>query len=250
MPTIGRLTVSVYREESQHTDELIEAFCLAQAAFLPVMLDKKGYRNGQSYRYASIASIRRSTQAALAMHSLMCHHVYGHNDEGEFVVTVLRHKSGQFISSTLRIPERVDPQEAKAIKTLLCRTAIEGLLGIVTEEDDDGASAGTGESVSEEQLAVWSATWAAASSKIASAKTVSEVDRYEAIAKERMEQGSLSPDMGPEIERVCNQKRDQLKEMKSHDDRAGTDADQVENVAGGRDGKSHRRNGRGAVATG
>lgn len=247
MPQLGRLTLSVYREESQHTDELIDAFCQAQAAFLPVSLDKTGYRNGQSYKYASIASIRRSTQTALAMHSLMCHHVYGHNDEGEFVVTVLRHKSGQFISSTLRIPERVDAQEAKAIKTLLCRTAIEGLLGIVTEDDDDGACA---VEVDEDQRRQWAMTWSVASMAIANAADVAAVDRYEATAKQRVVEGALSPDMVPEIERVCNERRDQLKKESSSADAKRVAADQEPVVAGGGDGGSHRRNGRGAAVTG
>jgi len=140
MPTVGSITLSAYREESPQTDKLIADLCDAQMMFLPVTLDKEGIRNGQTYRYASIESIRRSTQAALAMKGIITPHIYGYGESGEYVTTTLRHVSGQYIASTSPIPRSPDPRELKSNKTTLCRTHLEGLLGIVTEEDDDSQS--------------------------------------------------------------------------------------------------------------
>lgn len=244
MPQIGNLMVSVYREESKHTSELIAAMCNAQPEFEPVVLDSKGYRNGQTYRYASIKSIRRATQQALAKHGLLCHHIYGHSDEGEYVVTVLRHVSGEYIASTLRVPAKDDVQESKAAKTLLCRTAIEGLLGIVTEDDDDGACV----SVDPVKQKQWQANLDLALKAIASAKSEADVIRYAALAADRIEAGTMGPEAMVEINTKCDERRAQLQGGKNVDNARsvgtqGTDAPR----SGG--GTSDRDQGR-AAATG
>ena len=201
MPQIGNLMVSVYREESKHLGDLIAAMCAAQTEFLPVTLDCDGYRDGQVYKYASIKSIRRSTQAALAKHGLLIHHVYGHSDEGDYVVTVLRHASDQYICSTLRIPPRDDVQERKAAMTLLCRTAIEGLLGIVTEDDDDGQSVGM--EVDQAKSAEWEESLRMCKASIERAATNNKVEHYRELAKQRIAEGRMDPSSEALIAQWC-----------------------------------------------
>lgn len=139
MPSITNLNMTAYREESRELDQLIDALCLAAPGFLPIVLDAEGVRDGKPYRYATIGSIRRSTEGALWMNRLWVNHCYGWTDNTEYVVTVLRHGSGQFMSSTSPIPYYPDAQEHKARKTTTCRTHLEGLLSIVAEEDSDCA---------------------------------------------------------------------------------------------------------------
>lgn len=251
MPQIGSLMVSVYREESKHTSDLIAAMCKAQPEFEPVVLDSTGYRNGQAYRYASIKSIRRATQTALAKHGLLCHHIYGQNDEGEYVVTVLRHVSGEYISSTLRIPRKDDVQESKAAKTLLCRTAIEGLLGIVTEDDDDGACV----SVEPAKQAQWTRNLDLALKAIASAKTEADVVRYATLAADRIKEGTMAPEAMVQINNKCDERRAQMKGSKNADSARtvgtqGKDAARSRGGASDRDERQAAGTGRADVPTG
>jgi hypothetical protein len=244
MPQIGNLMVSVYREESKHCSELIAAMCAAQPEFEPVVLDSTGYRNGQKYRYASIKSIRRATQVALAKHGLLCHHIYGHSDEGEYVVTVLRHVSGEYIASTLRIPSKDDVQESKAAKTLLCRTAIEGLLGIVTEDDDDGACV----TVDPAKQSQWKSNLDLALKAIASARSEADVIRYATLAADRIKEGTMAQDAMVEINTKCDERRAQLQGGKNVDNArfAGTEGPDASRSRGG----SPDREQGGAAATG
>lgn len=249
MPQIGNLMVSVYREESKHTGELTSAFCKAQQEFTPVVLDCEGRRGGESYRYGSIASIRRSTQSALAKHGLMCHHVYGSNDEGSYVVTVLRHTSGEYITSTLRIPHRDDVQEQKAAMTLLCRTALEGLLGVVAEEDDDGASVSSA-AVDPEQAKRWASTLALALDSIAKAKDEAEVIKYRLIAFKRSQTGMLAPDAMQAITTACEDRMSQLTKEVSSVGSQTTAGTKGPNAAGSGGGSSNRQSGGRAAGTG
>lgn len=247
MPQIGSFVQGIYRDESRYTAELVAALCQAALEYLPVELDEEGYRNGRSYKYASIHSIRRATLSANSKHGLLLNHVYGENDKGEYVTSVLRHTSGEYMASTSPVPLRDDVLDAKAAKTTLCRTHIEGLLGIVTERDTDAAVDAT---VSDEQRGLWATTWMAARAAIRTAHSLEAVDKYEATAMKRVSEGGLAPDITPEIERLCNERRDFLKEAIANDERAGTVSSEKPNAAGGGDSQSNRRTGRGAVGVG
>lgn len=249
MPQIGNLMVSVYREESKFVGELIAAMCAAQADFLPVSLDCHGSRHGEVYRYASIKSIRRATQAALSAHGLVIHHVYGHNDEGEYVVTVLRHISDQYICSTLKIPPREDAQDHKAVKTLLCRTAIEGLLGIVTEDDDDAQSQSM--EVDAQTRSIWATNIGMAKDAISRAESVERVNQLEALARTRIREGQMSPTADQEVAALCNDRRNALtKKEKTSANATRTAGDKVANAAGGGSGSANGSSGRATVAAG
>lgn len=240
MPRLGNLVASVYREESATTGTLVDALCAASAEFLPIALDQEGYRDGRPYRYASVRSIRRSTQAALAKHGLWLNHVYGHTDQGTFCVTVLRHREGEYITSTLQVPQRADMQEQKSVMTLLCRTAIEGLLAICTEEDDDGACAATPSN--EAQQAQWKANLALARKAIAEAASESDVARYVSLAEQRVKDGLMAPDAMQALATVRDERMKFLttKKEKNSADSTGNAGDQGADAARSRGRASDR----------
>ncbi len=229
MPQIGSFVTLLYREESRTTGELIAAVCKAQLEFAPITLDCEGRRGGEAYRYASIQSIRRGIQHAMSRHGLLIHHVYGFSDQGEHVVTVLRHSSGEYIASTSRIAFREDAQEQKALKTLLCRTAIEGLLGIVTEEDDDAQS--TTIEVDSANVKQQASNLAMAKAAILSAGSPAALERYAELAKTRLAEGALSVDGAAEIERLIEERKKHHKKEVASADGKGTAGDQGTDAA-------------------
>jgi hypothetical protein len=194
--------------------------CAAQPEYLPIELDETGYRDGQSYRYASINSIRRSTLAAHSKHGLLVNHVYADNDKGEYVTTVVRHVSGEYFASTSPIPVIADVQERKANKTLLCRTHIEGLLGIITERDDDGASVNGARDA--DRKAEWEANLRMCKASIQSATTNNKVAHYETLAKQRIAEGRMAPDSELLITKWC---KDRLVEISKEDTNARAEGD-------------------------
>jgi len=211
MPAIGSFCQSVYREESRNTGDLVAAVCSAQMEFGPIALDSEGTRNGQTYRYASIKSIRRAITPALCKHGLLCNHVYSTAGDGcEVVCTVLRHVSGEYMSSVLRIPHIDNVQDSKAAKTLLCRTSIEGLLGIVTEDDDDGAGAGETSAVDAETKAVHESNMAMASTAIARASSEKKLTDLLALVATRMTEGVLPSDAADRLKPLIEKRKGEL----------------------------------------
>lgn len=239
MPRIGQFVMSVYREESPTLGEYQKALCAASAEFLPVVLDQDGYRGGRTYRYASLRSIRRATQSALAKHGLWLNHVYGNSERGEFVVTILRHVSGEFVTSTLLIPHREDMQEQKAIQTLLCRTATEGLLAICTEEEDDGASLAGADREKREQ---WESNLAMALKAIGDAKSESELDRYASMVVQRVKDGLMAPDALSVVTAKCQERGIEIAKQKEKTsaNSAGTAGNQGATAARGGSGAADR----------
>lgn len=247
MKRLPSLAVTVYREESTSTGSLIEALCKASCEFLPITLDATGYRDdGTPYRYASIKSIRRSTQAAMGKHGLWLNHCYGHNDEGTFVMTVLRHTTGEFITSTLRVPELPDIQKRKAAMTLLCRTATEGMLSICTEEDDDGASCGQDmPAVDEVATPQQVANLAVAERAISDAKSDSALERYLEIARARIAEGAFAKSAWETVTALVAAKRKSLAEEKLNADGTRVGGREGADDAGGRGGPGNRGGKRG-----
>lgn len=198
MPQIGTITVSAYREESREVDKLVPALCKAIGGFLPIALDGQGSRDGIAYRYATIGSIRRSITPALIENNLILNHVYGYSDTQEYVVTVLRHSSGQFVSSTSPVPYYPDAQDHKARKTMTCRTHIEGLLGISTEEDGDGPIA------TDAVNPAWAENLRNARQKLAAASSAEEAASLMERVRSFIESGKLPPDCEEELQAVAD----------------------------------------------
>jgi hypothetical protein len=251
MPQIGSFVQGIYRDESRYTAEITAALCAAAMEYLPVELDEDGYRGGHAYKYASIHSIRRATLAANCKHGIFVNHIYGDNDKGEYVTTVVRHVSGEYMSSTSPVKELHDVQDEKAGKTLLCRTHIEGLLGIITERDDDGASASQGAQQDKQQQAEWANAFSMAKAAILGARDLAAVDRHLATVKSRIHEGRMAPGVLQEVEQLCSQRKKELTPSKetSSAKAARPVGDEGKDAAGSGSGSTNGNAGRRAVAT-
>ena len=256
MPRIGNITVSVLREESAATGNLIEALCAAQPEFPPIPLDSDGFRDGHSYRYASISAIRRAVVPALAKHGIWMNHVYGENEGGDYVVTMLRHKTGEYITSTLRIPHISDVQDRKGAMTLLCRTAIEGLLSISTEEDTDASDVQSDEPQDAEPAVDaatkerWRNNLALAEAAVAMATDDATLTRYLNVAKQRVASGDMPPFAVERIKALCDSRSAHLNKEKTSAGDESPAGDEGPDAAGSGRSEQDRKRARRAAGTG
>ena len=89
-------------------------------------------------KYADLADCVESIRPHLAKHGLCLSQMYA----GPSIVTLLGHESGQWIKSQIQIPhfETMNPQQVGSATTYLRRYSL-GIVGLVTDEDDDGNAA-------------------------------------------------------------------------------------------------------------
>ena len=100
-------------------------------------------------KYATLQNIVESTRDTLRKHGLAVVQTFSETD-GSYISlnTTLLHESGEYISGTFSMrPSKVDPQGLGSATTYARRYALSAILGIVTDEDDDGnmASQPTGD---------------------------------------------------------------------------------------------------------
>lgn len=239
MPKMGHIVMSAYREESASVSQLHAALCEASAEFLPVALDQTGTRNGKAYRVASLRSIRRATQPALTKHGLFLNHVYGSNDHGEFVVTILRHSTGEYVTSLRHIPFREDAEDQEAERTKACKSATKGLLAICTEEDEAVVASNVDPAI----RAQWQSNLDLALKAVMSAKSESDVIRYATLAADRIAEGAMAPDAMVQINDACDTRRNFLKGATHADGAgiAGTQSKDASRSGGGASDRGERR---------
>jgi hypothetical protein len=132
-----RRAVYAYRDTSPSTGALVEALSQAQAEFGVVAKDA----TGQYGKFASMASMRKATVAALAKFGLAVTMECADTDEHPYLVCVLAHKSDQFVSSTFRLERIGDAQKRSAYLTYMKRAAYSAILCLAAEDDDDGEAA-------------------------------------------------------------------------------------------------------------
>lgn len=251
MPKIGNITVSMYREESETTGKIVEALCVAQPDFPAIQMDSTGFRDGESYRYASISAIRRAVVPVLARHGIWMQHVYGESGEHPWVTTILRHRSGEYLTSTLQVPSISDIHERKAAMTLLCRTAIEGLLSISSEEDTAAIDIEMVEQpadVDSETRQKWNRNFGLAAVAVSLAPDDDTLSRYVAVAEKRVASGDMPPDAVERIKELCESRSLELKEKAD----VGSESpvgDEGPDAAGSGGSKANRKQ-RGAVGVG
>lgn len=139
-------------EKSEQINELIAALVKFQGAVSPVVMNKEAKivfeKNGKwidkSYRYADLGAIFEAIRKPLSESGLAISQ-FPSVDQSEVIVqTMLFHTSGQFIKETLKMkPVDAKIQSIGSTITYGKRYSISAILGISTEEDDDG-SAGNG----------------------------------------------------------------------------------------------------------
>lgn len=95
-----------------------------------------------SYQYADLADILGAVVPVLSKHGLVVNHLVESERGVAVVTTQLNHVSGQFMAATLRMPVSGDgPQAMGSAITYGRRYGTTGILGIVTEDDDDAHAA-------------------------------------------------------------------------------------------------------------
>lgn len=128
-------------DRSNQLNELFTALAKAQCALQAAPKDKPNpfFKS----RYADLAGIWDACRQALADNGLAVIQSPSTTPEGDIVVTtLLGHSSGQWIESRLRLtPIKRDPQAAGSAITYGRRYGLTAMIGVVSDEDDDGNAA-------------------------------------------------------------------------------------------------------------
>ncbi len=91
-------------------------------------------------KYATLQNIVESTRDTLRKHGLAVVQTFNETD-GTYISlnTTVLHESGEYITGTFSMrPSKVDPQGLGSATTYARRYALSAIIGIVTDEDDDG----------------------------------------------------------------------------------------------------------------
>ena len=90
-------------------------------------------------KYATLAGIMETIRTPLSKNGLAVTQFPLPNGQ---LTTILMHKSGQYMKATYSMtPKDVSPQAMGSVITYMRRYAISAVLGIATEDDDDGNAA-------------------------------------------------------------------------------------------------------------
>lgn len=143
----GMLGEPVYPYQSPSLGPLALALAKASAGFATVTRDKKvtiQQKSGGSYsfQYAPLESILAAVREPLAENGLAIVQMI----DGHDLVSMLLHESGASLTCRAPLPSVDDIKGLGSAVTYLRRYAIQAMLGIAAEDDDDG-SAATGDRV-------------------------------------------------------------------------------------------------------
>jgi hypothetical protein len=120
--------------------KLAEALSTAQATMSSAKKDK----NNPFFKskYADLTSIFEAIKEPFAENGLCVTQIMDVLESGRMVLkTVLMHKSGQSIVSSMILPDIADPQKLGSAITYFRRYSLISIAGIPAAEDDDGNSA-------------------------------------------------------------------------------------------------------------
>lgn len=129
---------------STEITELARAMLKVQADLQPALKDRENTFSRS--RYATLNSVMEACREALISNGIWLAQYPVPVETGHMgLVTKLTHaESGQWQSSLMVMPlPKADPQGYGSAMTYSRRYALSALIGIVTEEDDDGIGAGT-----------------------------------------------------------------------------------------------------------
>jgi hypothetical protein len=130
--------------QSAETGAIVAALAKAQGSFLPVHRNRtvevnlKDGKGKYTFAYATLDSVLDATRKALSDNGI-CHTA----TVADGVITVtLRHESGQWFGSSLPVPSPSQGwQPFGSATTYARRYLLSPLLGVASEEDDDGNGA-------------------------------------------------------------------------------------------------------------
>jgi hypothetical protein len=124
--------------QSEQVDQLNTALATAQGQ----MQSAKFNRQNPHFRskYADLASIWDAIREPLTKNALSVTQTTHLSDGAFTLTTVLRHASGQWVSSEYPLPTNAKPQEYGAALTYARRYSLSAIVGIAADEDDDAES--------------------------------------------------------------------------------------------------------------
>jgi hypothetical protein len=138
-------------EHSEQLNELAKALTVAQGEFPKIVATEIGKIKGEgksgayeySYKYADLAGVVETVQPILSKHGLSVAQFISVTEGGNDTLTTwLMHESGQFITSSMRLYlKKDDSQSQGSAVTYARRYSYCAALGLVVDEDDDGAKA-------------------------------------------------------------------------------------------------------------
>lgn len=139
-------------EANQARKAFDEAIAAAKAEIKPVVRNATGHN---SKRYADFAAIASAIDPVISRHGLS--YRFRTNQTDKIAVTcILSHKAGHYEETTLCGPadssgNKNPIQSIGSTLTYLQRYSLVQALGLAASNDDDGKSAATGESITEDQ---------------------------------------------------------------------------------------------------
>ena len=129
-------------QENGTGPELIAALVKVQAKLGAIKKTKTAGKGGSySYTYADLATIMDAIRAPLAANGL----VLAQTINGDDLVTLLMHESGQCLRSVAMLGEAKDMQEYGKRVTYMRRYALSSMLALATEDDDDAPGVSRGQ---------------------------------------------------------------------------------------------------------
>lgn len=125
--------------------KLAAALSKAQGEFQSIHAERTGQLGHRKYRYADLASFLTAVRGVLSKHGLaVIQRPLASDGELVWLETMITHESGEWIGGELCI--KAANTTAQAIGSALTyarRYSLSSMLGLATEEDDDGKAAGT-----------------------------------------------------------------------------------------------------------
>lgn len=124
-------------EKSESIAKLADALCKFQSQVDSI--GKDGKNPFFKSKYATLDNIIKTVRGPMVKHGLSFSQM---PSEENCLVTVLMHSSGEYMASTVKMtPKDNTPQGQGSAITYMRRYALSALLGIATDEDDDGNAA-------------------------------------------------------------------------------------------------------------
>ncbi len=124
---------SAEKRKTEGRHEIFEALSQAQGEFQEITKNAKGHYGN----FVDLAEVKRGTQKALTKYGLSINQLIDH--ETGLLTTILGHKSGQEMVSTIKIPSlnqpMAKPQDFGIELSLFRRYCIYAMLGIAAEDD-------------------------------------------------------------------------------------------------------------------
>lgn len=140
--------------KSEQINEIADALCKFQKDCPTIELDRlvkvKMKAGGEyTFSYATMGNIKRIITPLLAENGLS----YSQPISPDGTVnTILLHRSGQFLAGSLLIKGDATPQGIGSAITYAKRYSLSAILGIVTDDDDDGNMAEGNEFTTEDKV--------------------------------------------------------------------------------------------------